>query len=583
MYVVASPFRPRPALALALAICVALLFCVPSTPAGASSEPPARVIVALRLPSTLSTSDPTTQRRAVERSQDAFAGTLARLGARELARARSLPLVVLEVERADLAALASDPRVAALEEDRLAAPLLEVSTGLVGAPAVWAGGQTGAGQTVVVLDTGAEVDHPFLAQGLVDGACFSTTADGQFPSTSLCPDGAEEQYGRDAGANCPAGVYGCDHGTHVAGIVAGEDLASGRFGVAPGADLVSVQVYSRFTGTPCANAGRPSPCALSWTSDQLRALDWVYGTLRQSRSVAAVNVSLGSGAYTPPCDAEYPATNEAIARLREAGIGVVTASGNGGNASKLSAPACLSNAIAVGATRASDTVATFSNSAPALALLAPGESIDSSFPGASYGTSSGTSMAAPHVAGAFALLRAAKPGAAVGELLGALADGGRPVTDPRSGLTRPRIQIDAALALLASAPPGPPSTPTPSPGEETLAFSAETLVFAEQVVGTSSAPRELVLENRSATAQQLGGIALDGDFALAGGTCPEVGVIASGASCTVAISFTPTAVGERIGSLTITGVTLASTSSVPLAGIGLASLPPQVFAPLVAR
>ncbi|HWQ11800.1 MAG TPA: S8 family serine peptidase, partial [Roseiflexaceae bacterium] len=429
------------------------------------------------------------------------------------------------------------------------------------------GGSTGAGQVVVVLDTGVDLAHPFLREALVDGACFSSDDVGALPSESLCPGGGEEQQGLAAGAACPSFVYGCDHGTHVAGIVAGRAPDVAFSGIAPGAALVPVQVYSRFEGSACR--GLPSPCALSWSSDQLRALDWVYAALRHRMDVAAVNVSLAAGALDVPCDATHPAMKLALDRLRAVGIATVAAAGNGGATNGLSAPACISGAVAVGATAADDTVAPYSNSASPLALLAPGDSIQSALPGGGYGLRSGTSMSAPHVAGALAVLRSVRPNATLEEILQALALGGRPVRDARNGLTRPRIQLDAAAALLRGSAAG-------------LALSADALSFGEQDVGASSLPREVIVTNPHAEPLAIERIAVSGDFTRVGGSCPGgPDALPPGGSCTVAVIFTPTAPGERVGALTIDGGWPAP-AQVQLSGAGRLPLAPRVYFPAVA-
>jgi subtilisin family serine protease len=550
-------------------LCAALALLAPASAAATvPARDPLRVIVALDAPAIAAAAgDVRAEQQATARAQDALLASAKRRGARELARTRSLPFLVLEIDRAALADLARDPRVAALEEDRLARPALGASAALVGAPQAWAGGYTGAGQAVVVLDTGVELDHPFLRVALVDGACFSSAGTGAIPSESLCPDGSMEQQGLAAGAACPALVFGCDHGTHVAGIAAGRDAGVTFSGIAPGATLVSVQVYSRFSGDVCR--GLPSPCALSWSSDQLRALDWVYTTLRHRLDVAAVNLSLAAGALAAPCDAEYPAVKLAIDQLRAAGIATVAAAGNSGAASGLGAPACVSSAVAVGATTLDDTVASFSNSAASLALLAPGSAIQSSVPGQAYGVRSGTSMAAPHVSGALAVLRAARPTATLEELLQALAATGRPVTDARNGLVRPRIRLDAALDLLSG----------PAAG---LALSSDALSFGEQELGVASAARIVVVANPHATPLALEQIAVSGDFARAGGTCPAApGTLPPASNCTVAVVFTPTAIGARDGALTISSGPAAPVQ-VRLSGSGLAPIHPRVYLPAVA-
>jgi subtilisin family serine protease len=102
----------------------------------------------------------------------------------------------------------------------------------------------------------------------------------------------------------------------------------------------------------------------------------------------------------------------------------------------------------VGATsKLSDVIATISNIGPPLDLLAPGLAIVSSVPGGTFASASGTSMATPHVAGAFAVLRQADPSASVGTLASALASTGVPLS--RNGQVFPRLQVDDAVRALA--------------------------------------------------------------------------------------------------------------------------------------
>jgi subtilisin family serine protease len=170
-----------------------------------------------------------------------------------------------------------------------------------------------------------------------------------------------------------------------------------------------------------------------------------------------VNVSIGGALYDDQasCDADEALLKAAIDDLRAAGIATVAASGNDGATDALTAPACLSSAVSVGATSDTDLVWNLSNSAPFLTLLATGTGVRSSVPpdvvGQLYRSFNGTSMAAPHVAGAFALLRQAVPAAGVDAMLAALQATGVPVTDYRSGQVTPRLQVDQALLDLAPA------------------------------------------------------------------------------------------------------------------------------------
>jgi len=90
-----------------------------------------------------------------------------------------------------------------------------------------------------------------------------------------------------------------------------------------------------------------------------------------------------------------------------------------------------------------------------LKLLSPGRSIYSSTPDDAYGYRSGTSVATPQVAGAWAVLQAYSPESTAVDILDALITSGHPVTDTATGLTFPRIQIDSALQVLPSSPVSP--------------------------------------------------------------------------------------------------------------------------------
>jgi subtilisin family serine protease len=390
--------------------------------AEAEREGRARVIVRLAAPAAA----------ALER-----VGATARADAR---RYRRLPLLALELSAGELAALAAAPDVVAVAPDRIHRPSLATSVPHVGADVSAAAGFDGAGTAIAVLDTGIDAAHAFFGGRVAAEACFS--------AGSECPNGETTQLGAGAAVPCTYGTQ-CWHGTHVAGIAAGAGPTLN--GVAPAASLISIQTGSRETGAACGP--HPSPCVVIYESDALAALDWIADTQPGAEPIAAVNMSFATDTVWSSeagCDADNGAYVLAIDALRALGIASVAASGNAGLNTGISAPACVSSAVGVGATsKTSDVIASLSNVSVPLDLLAPGLAILSALPGGGYGNGSGTSMAAPHVSGAFAVLRAADPAADVGELVDALASTGVPLY--RAGVTRPRIQVDDAVRARAPA------------------------------------------------------------------------------------------------------------------------------------
>ena len=390
------------------------------------------------------------QRRTILEAQDVL---LARLTAQQYSmevvnRFEYIPFVAMKVDAATIRHLEESVDVASIEEDALAAPTLAESTLLVGANAAWSSGFTGAGQTVAILDTGVDKFHPFLSGKVVSEACYSTTSASQSIS-SVCPGGVTSSTASGS-AVPPSNISDFNHGTHVAGIAAGR--GTNFSGVARDANIIAVQVFSRFDDAAmCGN--NPVPCARSYNSDQLKGLERVYA-LRASYNIAAANMSLGGGRFYSACDAENSSLKAAIDNLRSVNIATAISSGNDGYTDSIGFPACISSAISVGSTgdgslgATADVVSNFSNSASFLHLLAPGQWINSSIPGGSYANFPGTSMAAPHVAGAWAVLKQKVPNATVAQVFTALRDTGQPVRDARNGITKPRIRVKAALDAL---------------------------------------------------------------------------------------------------------------------------------------
>jgi subtilisin family serine protease len=397
-----------------------------------------RVIVGLRMTmqsdGALTTEQAETQARALESMQGRIAArVLGSSSAQREDRFTFIPYMSLFVTSDQLRLLMADPDVVSIQEDDPVPPTLNNSAVIINANDVWVRGFVGAGQTVAVLDTGAARTHPMFAGKLASEACFSTT-NAASNVTSLCPQGLPASIAPGSGSNCPVSITGCDHGTHVAGIAIGR--SSVRHGIARGGKLISIQVFSRKTTTNSVT---------SFQTDQIKGLQRVF-QLRNLHKIAAVNMSLGGGFYSAACDAEFPAIATAITSLRNAGIATVIASGNNGYTGFVNQPACISTAVAVGNTTKTDLVMTDSNHANLVKLLAPGTAIGSAVPGG-YGVKTGTSMAAPHVAGALALLRNAKPAATVDDMLEALTCSGK-VVNRRFKPGASPLELDVALPRI---------------------------------------------------------------------------------------------------------------------------------------
>ncbi|MFC9692906.1 S8 family serine peptidase [Kribbella sp. NPDC056951] len=367
---------------------------------------------------------------------------------------RSFPLLALDADKAALTELAADPNVVSIQPDKLGSPSLTESIPFIRANTVHQLGFTGAGQTVAILDTGIDLDHPFFGSRIVSEACYSSTSGAN--EVSLCPNGTASQTGAGSAdaetAQCLNGTANiCRHGTHVAGIAAGAGTgvtgAPGN-GVAPGANIIAIQIYHR-NNVGCN--GNP-PCPQFYYSDFIAGMQRVHD-LRNTFTIASANLSGGDTSnQSTACDGST--TKASIDLLLADGITTTISAMNEGHPNGVGEPACVSTAVTVGAIDADgsgnevDSPASYSNRGPMLDLFAPGTSIRASVPDDAWANLSGTSMAAPHVAGAFAALRNAYPNATAATLLGYLRDTGVDITyqtSPTTNATTPRIDLLGAL------------------------------------------------------------------------------------------------------------------------------------------
>ncbi len=394
-----------------------------------------RVIVQLKVPGQEKSAELMTP--AIHQAQRELMGEVKSGEVRVIHEYDYIPFMALEVNRAGFEALQKNPNVIAIEEDVLMKPMLQQSVPLINADDVWLEGVTGAGQVVAILDTGVDKNHPALAGKVVSEACYSSNTDS---TSSLCPGGVSESTEPDSGLPCL--LSDCDHGTHVAGIVAADGIYNAKpiKGVAPDAKLIAIQVFSQVNSSSLG----------SWSTDQIKGLERVY-ELRNYYNIAAVNLSLGSEyPYATECDhLDFnQAYKQIVDTLRNAGIATVAAAGNDGRSDAISSPACISSVISVGATTKDDLIASYSNRDDFLDLLAPGNAILSTIPDDLYAYSSGTSMATPHVAGAWALMKSHNSSIDVDDLLNIFKVSGVLITDTTNGFVYPRIDVLTAFELL---------------------------------------------------------------------------------------------------------------------------------------
>ncbi len=378
----------------------------------------------------------------------------------------------IEVTEEQRQALSTVPGVVGISDDGLLDIQLDASLSVIGASFTRELGYTGANRIVAVLDNGFDRNHPFIQGRVFAEACFSRPTAGS--EQSLCPGEVTEVIGPGAASlNVPACQSGlsnlCEHGQHVAGIVAGggDPTANAPVsGVAPGAELILVQVFHR-DEVDCGPNGTP-PCTRAFRADVVAGLDFVAGlafeqALTGDLRIDAVNLSLGGGTAGGTCNNADPATTNAMALLRSLGVMPVAASGNNSIQNAIGFPACISTVVAVGNTRNDDVINSTSNVGSQLQLFAPGTDIVSSLASNSYGAKSGTSMASPHVAGAFAVLKQRYPSESVDQLLDRMITTGTPISYNK--IERPRLNLAAAIGV------------TPEPPEVTV--NAASVTFPE--------------------------------------------------------------------------------------------------------
>lgn len=347
-------------------------------------------------------------------------GDLKTTGVTPLAAFRTFPMVTARVDsKAGLDALEANKSVTRVYADERVREYLSSTLPQIRQDVAAADGRLGAGTAVAVLDTGVDYSNPAF------GTCPAPGAAGC--SVAVARDFATQDNAKDA--------HG--HGTNVAAIV---------LGVAPATKILALDVFD--------GGGAKASVILS-------AIDWVI-TNRAAHNVVAMNMSFGAGLYTGTCGSSVFAA--AVAAARAQGIVPVAASGNDASKNALGSPACAPHAVSVGAvydgaiggwswgncvdnTTSTDLTTCFSNSASFLTILAPGALVT-----AGGTTMAGTSQAAPHVAGAVAVVKSVYPELTASQVVSKLTSSGKLVTDPKNGVKKPRLDLAAAVCSATVAP-----------------------------------------------------------------------------------------------------------------------------------
>ncbi|PLR68503.1 MULTISPECIES: S8 family peptidase [Bacillaceae] len=233
---------------------------------------------------------------------------------------------------------------------------------LIQAPSLWSKGFKGKDILIAVIDTGCDAQHPDLEGRVVGGRNFTDDDNGD-------PEVFTDYNG---------------HGTHVAGTIAAVNAESGVIGVAPEAKLLILK----------ALAGEEGSGAYEWI---VNAIDYAI-----SEKADIISMSLGG-------PEDVPELHEVIQKAVQNQILVVCAAGNEGDGNSKTAefsyPGSYNEVISAGAVNLQRKSSYFTNSNDEIDAVAPGEKIISTIPGGKYAVFSGTSMSAPHVAGALALVK----------------------------------------------------------------------------------------------------------------------------------------------------------------------------------
>jgi hypothetical protein len=368
-----------------------------------------------------------------------------------------------ELSLQDIEKLNSDPQIESVEYDYHIKPTLQDSINLMNSTIIWPFkinnlNLTGLGEAVCIIDTGVNYSHSDL------GGCF-----GNNNASSSCKVIGGYDFGDDD--SDPMDYSG--HGTHVAGIVSANGSISG---MAPDAKIIAIKVFS--------NDGSSSG------SDIISGIEWCVGN-SSIFNITAITISLGLCSGDPCtdilrnsyCDSEFSSYATSINNAIAKNISVTISTGNDYNFTHIGVPACLENATAVASVSKSDIVASYSNRNNLTKILAIGSLVNSTRWSSSsclsgcacsgnYMVCSGTSMAAPMVAGAIAIfkqtLKRMSQSKTPKQIENILNNTGKVIYDSSSGLNFSRLDLFQAIINLDS---NSPNTTLNTPANNSISSS----------------------------------------------------------------------------------------------------------------
>ena len=424
-----------------------------------------------------------------------------------------VPAVAGRLSRTALEALSSDHNVSFIQIDEIGHGALKVSVPAIKADvAQQTYNVTGQGVTVAVLDSGVNTAHLDLKSS-VSATQYCVTHNACPPNNAATGTSAEDDNG---------------HGSNIAGIITSDGVVAG-IGFAPNAQIVAVKIDDKNDS--------------GYVSDWIAGLQWVYDNL-STLKVKLINMSICSTTLYDSgtsCDSGQSAFETIVDKLVKAGVTIFAASGNDGSNNQMSAPACLTGVIAVGATYKSnqgrqpqsgsyaqwsgfgdctdtttafDQIACFTNSNSRLDMVAPGAVIESDYLGGTQALSDyrGTSQATPTATGVAALMLECNPNLTPAQVKSLLVSTAVTISDPKNNLSFPSLRADAAVKAACTSTGGTSGTGGASSTGGVAAMGGKSATGGNAATGGKA-----VIGGSSSA------LASGGNYSATGGTSPTGG------------------------------------------------------------